>query len=75
MIVEKVGKVESELLSALEKGVSSSLCAAVPLVLPSTEAIGYVHVFTVKISENKTSSSVITLYYSHVMGSIATCGQ
>lgn len=43
MIVEKVGKVESELLSALEKGVSSSLCAAVPLVLPSTEAIGYVH--------------------------------
>lgn len=41
-------------LSGPEKGVSSSLCAAVSLVPPSTEAIGYVYVFTVKISENKT---------------------
>lgn len=49
-----MGKVESELSFWPGEGVSSSLWAAVPLVLPSTEAIGYVYVLTVKVSGNKT---------------------
>lgn len=53
-LLEKVGKVESELSFWPREGVSSSLWAAVPLELPSTEAIGYVYVFTVKMNENKT---------------------
>lgn len=74
MIVEKVGKVESEFLLVLEKGVFFFLCVVVLLVFFSIEVIGYVYVFIVKISENKILSFVIILYYLYVMGLIVICG-